>query len=245
MHTKLSVNLNKVALLRNQRDLRYPNVVEIARLAIAAGAEGITVHPRPDQRHIRPTDVLELRSLLRTEYDDRIEFNVEGNPTDSFLALVHEVCPTQVTLVPDTPEQRTSDHGWEIHTEGKRLAPLIADLASDGIRVSLFVEPAPETMSSVRTTGAHRIELYTARYAEAYADGIYDEVLGRYSDTAEKAVEVGLGVNAGHDLTLDNLPAFKRQVPMVAEVSIGHALIADALRMGLPATVKAYLAAIA
>lgn len=245
MQTKLSVNLNKVALLRNQRDVGYPDVVETARLVIEAGAAGVTVHPRPDERHVKPADVRALRRLLSTEHGDRVELNVEGNPTDAFLALVDEVRPAQATLVPDSPEQRTSDHGWDFAREAERLAPLIRELASKDMRVSVFVDAEPASMARARDTGADRIELYTGPYAHAFARGDYEDVLETYRLTALRAREAGLGVNAGHDLTLENLPAFKRALPMIAEVSIGHAITADALKMGFPAAVRAYLAAIA
>lgn len=240
MRTKLSVNLNKVALLRNQRDLNYPSVTEMAQLAIAGGAEGITVHPRPDQRHIRLPDVHTLRKLLRTEYNDQIEFNVEGYPSNDFLELVMEVQPTQVTLVPDLPDQRTSDHGWELRTTGRQLASIVAELNPLGIRVALFVDPDPEVMSLVRDTGANRIELYTGPYAVSYSSGEYEQSLASYVATANRAINIGLGINAGHDLSLDNLPTFKRAIPDLAEVSIGHALTAHALRVGFAEAVKEY-----
>lgn len=244
MNTRLSVNLNKVALLRNQRDLSYPSVTQIARLAVDAGADGITVHPRPDERHIRSTDVRELASLFATEFDDEIEFNIEGYPTNHFLELVSEVRPDQVTLVPDTPNQRTSDHGWDLSTDGGWLAPIVTSVVAAGPRVCLFVDPDTDVVSRAGDTGAQRIELYTEPYASAYAAGNYEDVLRRYVDAAEAATQAGLGVNAGHDLNLENLPAFMRQMPPVAEVSIGHAITADALLAGFPAAVKSYLNAI-
>ena len=245
MKTKLSVNLNKVALLRNQRDLSYPSVIKIARMAITAGAEGITVHPRPDQRHIRPSDVRDLSCLLKTEYNDEVEFNIEGYPTEDFLVLMSEVEPTQVTLVPDAPDQRTSDHGWDLMTDGTRLKSIVAGLTATGTRVSLFVDPDAEVIPEVCSIGAQRIELYTEPYAKAYAKKEYERELDCYSAAAQAAAEHHLGVNAGHDLTLDNLPPFKKRIPMLAEVSIGHAITADALECGFPAAVRAYLAAIA
>lgn len=245
MQTKLSVNLNKVALLRNQRDVGYPGVVEMARLVIEAGAHGITVHPRPDQRHIRPSDVRELSALIESEHRDAVEFNIEGYPSDDLVALVLEVEPTQVTLVPDAPEQRTSDHGWALDEQCGFLRPIVADFSAAGIRVSLFVDPEPGAMPLAKAAGADRVELYTEGYARAYASGTHAETLERYRATAAAAERAGLGVNAGHDLTLENLPAFKQRIPMLAEVSIGHAITADALRMGFPAAVRAYLSAIA
>ena len=244
MQTKLSVNLNKVALLRNQRDLGYPSVVNMARMIIDAGADGITVHPRPDQRHTRSSDVQDLNSLLKTDFEDKVEFNVEGYPTDNFLDLVSEVKPTQVTLVPDAPDQRTSDHGWDLSSDGKWLESIVAGLQAAGSRVSLFVDPDVDAVSRVSDIGAQRIELYTEPYASAFAKSECEQELARYSAAAKAAVERNLGVNAGHDLTVGNLPLFKRRVPMLAEVSIGHAITADALEVGFPAAVKAYLAAL-
>jgi pyridoxine 5-phosphate synthase len=243
MKTKLSVNLNKVALLRNQRDLTYPSVTGIAELVIGAGADGITVHPRPDERHIRRSDVRDLGELLRTRYPD-IELNIEGYPSADWLDLVHEIEPAQATLVPDSPEQRTSDHGWDLEADGNLLVPIVRDLRAAGIRVSLFLDPDPEALPAVKATGADRIELYTEPYARAFAAGHHAESLASYAATARAADGAGLGVNAGHDLNLDNLPAFRRAIPMLAEVSIGHAITADALRMGFPAAVREYLAAI-
>ncbi|HEY8518604.1 MAG TPA: pyridoxine 5'-phosphate synthase [Gammaproteobacteria bacterium] len=243
--TKLSINLNKVALLRNQRDVGYPSVLDAARRVIEAGAHGITVHPRPDQRHTRPSDVRELRALIRDEFHDRVELNIEGNPTEELLALVHEVRPTQATLVPDEPGQRTSDHGWDLRADGARLEPIVASLKAAGIRVSLFVDADDTLMELARRTGTDRIELYTEPYARAYAAGNYTDVLARYVKAAQTATACGLGVNAGHDLNLHNLPTFKRHVPALAEVSIGHAFTADALVMGYAAAVRAYLAALA
>jgi len=245
MTTKLSVNLNKVALLRNQRDLTYPSVTGIAELVIAAGAHGITVHPRPDQRHIRPGDVRDLSALLNERYRDTVEFNIEGYPTDEFLALVLEVEPTQVTLVPDAPDQRTSDHGWDVAASFAVLEPVIATLHDARARVSLFLDAEPDAVADVARVGADRIELYTEPYARAFAAGDFESVLARYAATAQAATAAGLGVNAGHDLTAENLPAFKARVVSLAEVSIGHAITADALRIGFPAAVEAYLEAIA
>ena len=217
---KLSVNLNKVALLRNQREVGYPSVLQAARLVVGAGAHGITVHPRPDERHVR-------RSYL-TE----------------FAALIAEVRPDQVTLVPDAPDQRTSDHGWDLVRDGARLVPLVRELKASGARVSLFLDPDPALAPRARDTGADRIELYTEPYARAFGGAQAGAVLARYVAAAKAAAEAGLGVNAGHDLNLDNLPAFCQAIPELAEVSIGHAITADALRIGFPAAVEAYLRAI-
>jgi pyridoxine 5-phosphate synthase len=234
MDTKLSVNLNKVALLRNQRDVGYPSVIAAARTCIEAGADGITVHPRPDERHIRRSDVRELAPMLD------VEFNIEGYPEPEFLALVHEVQPAQCTLVPDTPEQRTSDHGWDVVADANKLRPVIAALKAEGIRVSLFMDPEPMQMAGVAALGADRVELYTEAYASAFGTDAQARVLRTYVDTAIAAADAGLGINAGHDLTVTNLPEFIARVPHVLEVSIGHALVADALWNGLTTTVQAY-----
>lgn len=239
MPVKLSVNLNKVALLRNPRDVGYPSVLEAARLVVAAGAHGITVHPRPDERHIRRTDVTALAALIEAELPPGVELNIEGYPTADFIALIRAVRPDQVTLVPDAPDQRTSDHGWDLREPG-RLLSLIREVKASGARVSLFMDPDPGTIATAATIGADRIELYTGPYAEAFAAGEAALLLKRYVQAAEAAAEAGLGVNAGHDLNLDNLPAFCHVLPQLAEVSIGHAITADALRIGFPAAIEAY-----
>ena len=229
MTTRLSVNLNKVALLRNQRDLDLPNVVRAAKIAVDAGAHGITVHPRPDQRHIRPGDVYDLAKVLE------VELNVEGNPFPDYLALVRDVRPAQATLVPDSPEQSTSDHGWTLVQDGaptaaaERLAPVVAELARGGSRVSLFMDPDPEQIAAAARLGADRVELYTEPWARAFGTPEEGAALARFARAAEAAADMGLGVNAGHDLNRANLPRFLAGVPNVLEVSIGHALIADAL----------------
>jgi pyridoxine 5-phosphate synthase len=243
--TKLSVNLNKVALLRNQRDVGYPSVVKMARIVIAAGAEGITVHPRPDERHIRRSDVYVLAALLTEPAYAHIELNIEGNPTPEFMELVADVRPAQVTLVPDSPEQRTSDHGWDFAQEGERLRPLIAELRAAGIRVSVFVDPDLASVDGAKSVGADRIELYTEPYAAAFAHGDYADMLERYAECARHAFRIGLGVNAGHDLTIENTRVLRAALPNLAEVSIGHAITADALEMGFAAAVRAYLNALA
>jgi len=241
---KLSVNLNKVALLRNQRDVGYPSVLDAARTVVAAGAHGITVHPRPDERHIRRVDVRELAALLRDELDPAIEYNIEGYPSPEYIELVREVRPTQATLVPDAPDQRTSDHGWDVPREAGRLTELIETLQAAGARVSLFMDPDPDAMAEAARVGADRIELYTGPYAHAFGTADGERLLQRYVEAARGAAGAGLGVNAGHDLNLDNLPAFCNAIPELAEVSIGHAITADALRLGFPAAVEAYLRAI-
>jgi len=246
MTTRLSVNLNKIALLRNSRDTTIPSVVEAARTAIAAGAQGITVHPRPDMRHIRPDDVRDLAALLRSpEYRD-IEFNIEGNPYagaeengyPGFMALVEEAAPQQCTLVPDDPTQLTSDHGWDLSGESNRLKPLVQRLQGQGSRVSLFMDPVESQIRLAEHLGVDRIEFYTGPYAEAF--GHHETVLAPFVEAAGLATRLGLGINAGHDLNLDNLETFCRSVTNVAEVSIGHAIIADALWMGLDTTIRKY-----
>jgi pyridoxine 5-phosphate synthase len=239
--TRLSVNLNKVALLRNSRALGIPSVVRAATIALDAGAHGITVHPRPDGRHIRTQDVYELAQLLKGRRD--AEFNIEGNPFHAALDLVLEVQPQQCTLVPDAPGAFTSDHGWDLKRDGARLRPIVAGLAALGIRVSLFMDPLPEAMAAARDVGADRVELYTEPYARAFGTAAEKAELARYTAAARAAQQAGLGVNAGHDLNQDNLPRFLSAVPGVLEVSIGHALIADALESGLAQTVRDYLAA--
>lgn len=244
LETKLSVNLNKIALLRNQRDVGYPSVTRMARLVLGAGAHGITVHPRPDERHVRRSDVYELTTLLEAERARGIEFNIEGNPTQPFLELVLDVRPDQVTLVPDSPDQRTSDHGWDFTVHREFLPPVVAQLKERGLRVSLFVDPDLEAVRAAAATGADRIELYTEPYAAAHASGDYAAMLETYAECGREAARLGLGVNAGHDLTLENLPALRDALPMLEEVSIGHAITADALRIGFPGAVEAYLAAL-
>jgi len=241
--TRLSVNLNKIALLRNARTLGIPSVTRAASIALDAGAHGITVHPRPDARHIRIEDVRELAALLRSR--PAAEFNIEGNPFEGLVAIAREVMPQQCTLVPDEPGAVTSDHGWDIDRDGARLRPLIAELKSAGIRVSLFMDPVPAAMAAVRELGADRIELYTEPYARAFGSASERAEVEKYAAAARAAQQAGLGINAGHDLNQQNLPRFLSGVPGVLEVSIGHALVADALEAGLAATVRGYLAAIA
>lgn len=249
--TLLSVNLNKIALIRNSRDTIIPNVVEHAKLCIAAGADGITVHPRPDQRHIRADDCHALSEAIA------VEFNIEGNPFapakssdrkgvsdyPGFMPLLERIRPAQATLVPDGDGQLTSDHGFDLTRDASRLAPVIATLKDWGCRVSLFMDPDPDAMIIARDIGADRIELYTEAYAAAHAKGDYAAVLKRYQIAAEAADKVGLGINAGHDLNLSNLPDFV--ITNLLEVSIGHALIVDALSMGLAETVSRYKVALA
>jgi pyridoxine 5-phosphate synthase len=240
--TRLSVNLNKVALLRNARTLGIPSVTRAATIALAAGAHGITVHPRPDERHIRATDVYELADLLKAHKE--AEFNIEGNPFENVLELVRKVRPHQFTLVPDDPSAVTSDHGWDLTKHGDTLKPLIAEVKALGVRVSLFMDADATMIERAAEIGADRIELYTEPYASAYGACVEGEVLARYALAARTAQDMGLQVNAGHDLNQQNLPPFLSAVPGVQEVSIGHALIADALEDGLSATVRNYLRAI-
>ncbi|MBA3591227.1 pyridoxine 5'-phosphate synthase [Methylibium sp.] len=243
--TALSVNLNKVALLRNQRTLAIPSVTRAAAVVLEAGASGITVHPRPDERHIRAHDVHELAALLRSDWP-QAEFNIEGNPLHNLMDLLRELkgkgLPVQqVTFVPDSAEQATSDHGWNLPTDAERLHPLIDEARSLGVRVSLFMDPLPQAMAHARDLGAERVELYTEAYARAHGTPQAGKQLARYTAAAETALRAGLGLNAGHDLNRDNLTDFLRAVPGVQEVSIGHALIADALELGLAETVRDYL----
>ncbi|PRD66461.1 pyridoxine 5'-phosphate synthase [Malikia granosa] len=237
--TALSVNVNKVALVRNTRHLGIPSVTRAAQQCLEAGAQGITVHPRPDGRHIREQDVFDLQALMQ-DWPQR-EFNIEGNPFHNLMEIVRQVRPQQATFVPDSEGQFTSDHGWNLAQDGERLRPLIAECRALGVRVSLFMDPVPEAMAAVKALGADRIELYTEPYAAAWGYAAQAEQLERYRAAAQAALDAGLGVNAGHDLNRDNLVDFLRSVPGVAEVSIGHALIADALELGYRATVRAYL----
>jgi len=235
--TRLSVNLNKIALLRNARNIGIPSVIESAKTVIKAGANGITVHPRPDERHIRYSDVYELAEIMTVEY------NIEGNPfTGRFMELMREVKPDQATLVPDDPGANTSDHGWNLKKDSKKLVPIIKELKALGIRVSLFMDPEPDGIMMAGQIDADRVELYTEPYADAFRKNEnLDEMLERYVRAAGTALDAGLGLNAGHDLNLKNLGKFCKIVPGILEVSIGHALIADSLEMGLYNAVKEYL----
>jgi len=257
--THLSVNLNKIALVRNARSLGIPSVTKAAKTCIAAGAYGITVHPRPDERHIRYSDVYELKPIV-----SKVEFNIEGNPLEGrYMEIMPDIRPTQATLVPDVIGAVTSDHGWDLNKENiKKLEPIINKLKELGIRVSLFVDPVLETVEKANQIGADRIELYTEPYARAFAEKNtvganlsvrpgqthrsapttqLATIVSKFAAAAKKAAEIGLGVNAGHDLNLDNLAFFCENVKPVMEVSIGHALISDALDMGLANAVKAYV----
>jgi pyridoxine 5-phosphate synthase len=239
----LSVNVNKVALVRNTRHLGIPSVLRAAELCLQAGAQGITVHPRPDARHIRTDDVHALAALMQA-WPDR-EYNIEGNPFQNLMDFVRAVRPAQCTFVPDGEDQFTSDHGWDLAKDGERLRPLIAEAQALGVRVSLFMDPEPGAMAAARAVGADRVELYTEPYAAAFGGPRQAEVLQAFAQSAKAAAAAGLGVNAGHDLNRDNLTPFLAACPAVQEVSIGHALVADALELGYSETVRAYLACIA
>ena len=234
----LSVNVNRVALLRNSRPVGIPDVVRLSSIALEAGADGITVHPRPDARHITTQDVRDLSQLMKRW--PQAEYNLEGNPFHNLMDLVREVRPHQATFVPDSVEQATSDHGWDLARDGERLRPLIEELHALGVRVSLFMDPEPATMALARAVGADRVELYTEAYARSHVHAQQGAVLARYAAAAQAALSAGLGVNAGHDLNRDNLADFLRAVPGVAEVSIGHAIAADALEFGMAETVRLY-----
>jgi pyridoxine 5-phosphate synthase len=238
--TSLSVNLNKVALVRNTRHLGIPSVLKAASACLAAGAQGITVHPRPDARHIRAHDVSDLSALLAKDWPG-IEFNIEGNPFHNLMDFVRELKPHQATFVPDSESQSTSDHGWSFPEDAERLRPVIAEAKALGVRVSLFMDPIPEMMAAVKAVGADRVELYTEGYAASRGTSNEAAVLARYVESARAAQAAGLGINAGHDLSRDNLTAFLRAVRGVHEVSIGHAFIADALELGYAATTREYL----
>jgi len=239
IRTSLSVNLNKVALVRNTRHLGIPGVTRAATLCLQAGAHGITVHPRPDERHIRANDVYELAALLKA-WPDR-EFNIEGNPFHNLMNFVRTVRPQQCTFVPDAQGQFTSDHGWNLSADAERLRPVIAEAKALGVRVSLFMDAEPKAMAAASAVGADRVELYTEPYAAAWGTEEQTVQLARFSAAAQAALDAGLEVNAGHDLNRDNLTAFLKQVPGVKEVSIGHALISDALELGYSSAVKDYL----
>jgi len=240
--TRLSVNLNKVALLRNSRTLGIPSVTRAATLALDAGAYGITVHPRPDGRHIRTDDVRDLSALIARR--PAAEFNIECNPFHAAIELVRELRPQQCTLVPDDAAAFTSDHGWDLERDAARLEPIVGQLRGLGVRVSLFMDAAPAAIPRARQIGADRIELYTEPYARACGTPDAPRVLARYVEAARAARDAGLGINAGHDLNRENLPRFVAAVDGLLEVSIGHALIADAIEFGLAQTVRDYLAAL-
>lgn len=231
---KLSVNLNKVALIRNSRGANFPDLVQVAKDCEAFGAQGITVHPRPDERHVRYADLAQLKAVVTTE------FNIEGYPTEKFMDAVLAVRPHQCTLVPDKPGQLTSDHGWDTIGEANFLSSIIGRLQKAGIRVSLFVDPVEDMVKGAKAVGADRLEFYTGPYAHDFAKDPAAAV-APYAEAAKVANEIGIGINAGHDLNLDNLRFFERAIPGLLEVSIGHALVADALYLGLSNTIQLYL----
>ncbi|MBK7026330.1 MAG: pyridoxine 5'-phosphate synthase [Burkholderiaceae bacterium] len=243
MHsTHLSVNLNKVALIRNTRHLGIPSLIRAANQCLEAGASGITLHPRPDERHIRAHDVADIAAMMK-DWPAK-ELNIEGNPLQNLMGFVRKYQPHQATFVPDSEGQFTSDHGWSPEVDSTKLRPLIAEAKALGVRVSLFMDAEASSMAWAKSVGADRVELYTEPYAAAWGSAQQSAQLKRFADAAQAAIDAGLQVNAGHDLNLDNLTAFIQQVPGVQEVSIGHALIADALEMGYRETVKAYLSCI-
>lgn len=239
--TLLSVNLNAVAMLRNRRDIGWPSVLGIARLVLESGADGVTVHPRPDERHIRRSDVRELAAMLRQDFP-KAEFNIEGYPNEIFLALVEEAMPDQVTFVPDSPEQSTSDHGWDIDGNVEFLRTSIRRMKAKNLRVALFVDDDPNVPPDAWEVDADRVELYTGPYMADFGTPVGAHHLQRLSMTAKAATAAGLKINAGHDLTLASLPEFLASVEGVEEVSIGHAITSDALLMGFPEAVSRYKA---
>ena len=234
MMTKLSVNINKIATLRNARGGNYPSVVQVAKDVQLFGAQGVTIHPRPDERHIRYKDAYDLKQAVTTEY------NIEGNPIAKFMDMVLKIKPTQVTLVPDSIDAITSNAGWDTIKHNVFLSEVISEFKSSGIRTSIFVDPSLKSIEGAANVGADRIELYTEAFAEQYALGNLDAVMP-YDACAKLAHQLGLGVNAGHDLSLDNIAFFAKNVSHLAEVSIGHALISEAIYKGLQPTIEAYL----
>lgn len=247
--TALSINLNKIALIRNSREGNYPNIIDFANTCIDCGVDGITVHPRPDQRHIRPSDVRQLAQLVAPL--DEVEFNIEGNPFagacgdyPGLIALVEETLPEQCTLVPDSDSQLTSDHGFDLKIQGEQLIPIIDKIKSMDVRVSLFMDPDLEQIKLAKKVGADRIELYTGPFAAAWGTDKLEEIFQQHLKAAELANSLGLGVNAGHDLNLENLEKFA-SIPNLLEVSIGHAFTVDSLRMGMIPALRAYQAQLA
>jgi pyridoxine 5-phosphate synthase len=243
MTCKLSVNVNAIAFLRNRRDVPWPSVVGIARTALQAGAHGITVHPRPDERHIRRGDVTDLRVMLRHEFPDA-EFNIEGYPDERFLALCEVEMPDQVTLVPDDPTQSTSDHGWDFERDGHWLSPMIEQLHKGGMRVSVFVDPDAEAPAHAKAIGADRVEIFTGPYGGALEPSVMQTEFAKVVACGKAATVAGLGLNAGHDLTRENLPCLVEALPNLVEVSIGHAITGDALTFGMAETVRLFRHAI-
>jgi pyridoxine 5-phosphate synthase len=244
MTASLSVNLNAIAMLRNRRDLPWPNVIGLGRIALGAGASGLTVHPRPDERHIRFSDLPAIRALIDDEFP-QAEFNIEGYPTSEFLELVYKNEPEQVTLVPDDPAQSTSDHGWDLDRDAGFLVPVIGELKRQGVRVSLFVDPDAAAPGAAKSLGADRVEFYTGPYGAAYDDPkLAARELDKLGLAALAAAKADVGINAGHDLTVANLPALVKKMPNLVEVSIGHGLTADALIHGMSGSVERFLDAL-
>lgn len=244
MPAKLSVNINAIAYLRNRRDLPWPDLINLGRIALQAGANGLTVHPRPDERHIRFSDLAPVRALIDDEFP-HAEFNIEGYPTEEFLVLCEKHQPEQVTLVPDHPSQPTSDHGWDFSANEKLLATVVTRLKRGGMRVSLFADPSPIGLSIAKSAGADRVEFYTGPYGSTYDDPAVAKIeLAKLKEAGEAAHLLGLDVNAGHDLTVANLPALCKALPHLKEVSIGHGLTGDALEFGMAGTVKRHLTAL-
>lgn len=239
MTTNLSVNVNAIAFLRNRRNLPWPSVERLGRIALAAGAYGLTVHPRPDERHIRKSDVPVLADLIRREFPEA-EYNIEGNPDANFVSLVENTAPDQVTLVPDDIRQVTSDHGWNIDAHRGFLTDVIARLKSGGMRVSLFIDPDPDLPFLAKEVGADRVEIYTGPYGGAFDAKTRQHEFARVLATGEAAATAGVGLNAGHDLTRENLPPLIAALPSILEVSIGHAVIGDALEFGIAETVRLF-----
>jgi pyridoxine 5-phosphate synthase len=244
MTCKLSVNVNAIAYLRNRRSVPWPSVTGLARIALDAGAHGITVHPRPDERHIRRSDVAELRTMLREDYP-KAEFNIEGFPDESFLQLCESAKPDQVTLVPDDPNQVTSDHGWDFQRHHNWLSPIIKRLKQGDMRVSVFVDPDPVAPALAKAIGADRVEIFTGPYGDAFDDKTLQLEFARVVATGEAAEAAGVGLNAGHDLTRENLPRLVAALPNLLEVSIGHAITSDALEFGMAETVRLFRRAVA
>ncbi len=242
MTCKLSVNVNAIAHVRNRRDLPWPSVVGLSRIALLAGAYGITVHPRPDERHIRRSDVYEINAMIQAEFPDR-EFNIEGNPDARFCELVENVKPDQVTLVPDDIRQSTSDHGWNIAAHREFLTGVIARFKGQGLRTSVFVDPDPAVPPLAAEVGADRVEIYTGPYGGAFEEPARSREFDNVVATGNAARDAGLGLNAGHDLTLDNLPPLVAALPHLAEVSIGHCITSDALIYGMAGAVERYRSA--
>ena len=243
MTCKLSVNLNAIAMLRNRRNLPWPSVTEIGRMALEAGAHGLTVHPRPDERHIRKSDVFDVREVIRRGFMDK-EYNIEGYPDQRFLEIVEEVVPTQVTLVPDDPSQDTSDHGWDFAANMEMLSGISKRLKDKGMRVAMFADADASTIALASQAGADRVELYTGPYGACYDDPQKQAVeMEKLVSAAMVATQAGLGLNAGHDLTLDNLMQLVFGIPFLDEVSIGHCITADALKYGMTGAVERYRAA--